>query len=271
MPRTGSAALGLMLVALLAVPNTAAGTAGTAAAVDFADVWPGLIDRLERGYVRGDASEMRAALAALEELFETELTENQQSLVRYTAAYVNWRLAVVPDGAPDDDGRDALLDDAVELLDENLAANDNDAESHALLASVYGLQISRSPLRGALLGIRAARASARAMELQPQNPRVLLLDGVGKLNTPRMFGGGEDRAESLLHRAVAAFTTEPSDRPWPRWGRVDAYAWLGQVMARRGDTDAARQYYLRALEIEPAFAWVRDVLLPALDSGARPE
>ena len=271
MLRTGSATLLLALVALLAAPTTRGGTAGSQAAADFADVWPGLVDRIERAYVRGDASEMQADLARLKELLETELTEDQRSLARYTAAYLNWRLAVLPEGTPDDDGRDALLDNAVELLDDNLAANDGDAESHALLASLYGLQISRSPLRGMLLGIRAGRASARAMELAPGNPRVLLLDGVGKLNTPRMFGGGEDKAESLLRQAVTAFRTEPSDRPWPRWGRLDAYAWLGQVMARRGDMDAARQYYRQALEIDPAFAWVRDVLLPALDRGEHPE
>ena len=271
MLRTGNPTPMLALVALLAAPATPTGTAESQAATSFADVWPGLIERIERGYVRGDASEMRAAVATLGELRETELTEDQRSLVRYTAAYANWRLAVLPDGAPDDDGRDALLDNAVELLDENLATNDGDAESHALLASVYGLQIGRSPLRGMLLGIRAGRASARAVELAPGNPRVLLLDGVGKLNTPRMFGGGEDKAELLLRQAVAAFTTEPPDRPWPRWGRIDAYGWLGQLMAGRGDVDAARQLYLRALEIEPAFAWVREVLLPALDSGARPE
>ena len=262
--QTRNFATGLAALGMVCMP------AAPARATDFADVWPGLVDRIERAYVQGNAPEMTAVRTTLKELLDAELAADQRSLARYAVAYLNWRLFVLADGAPDDE-RDALLDEAVELLDGDLADNEGNAESHALLASVYGLQIGRSPLRGAFLGMRAARASARAMDLEPENPRVLLLDGIGKLNTPRMFGGGADKAEALLHRAVAAFGTEPPDRPWPRWGRIDAYAWLGQVAARRGDPDAARRYYRQALEIEPGFGWVRAVLLPALEQGQRQE
>ena len=241
---------------------------GPAPAADFEEVWPGLIERIERAYVQGDGPEMIAVRTALNELLDSELTDDQRSITRYTAAYLNWRLFVIPDGVPEAE-RDALLDEAVDLLSEILADDDGNAESHALLASVYGQQIGASAWRGMVLGRRASRESERALELAPANPRVLLLDGVGKLNTPRMFGGGEGKAESLLHQAVAAFRTEPPDRPWPRWGLIDAYAWLGQVLVRRGDLDAARQYYLQALEIEPSFGWVRELLLPALEARER--
>lgn len=259
MRKTERAMLACGMVAMLAAP---------ARATDFAEVWPGLVAQIERTYVLGDASGMRSARTAVKELLDSDLTDDQRSIARYTVAYLNWRLFFLTDNSADDE-RDALLDEALELLDADVADNDANAESHALMASVYGLQISQSRLRAAFLGTRAGRASARALELEPNNPRVLLLDGIGKLNTPRAFGGGEDRAEALLLRAVAAFRTEPPGRPWPRWGRIDAYAWLGQVAAQRGDPDAARRHYLQALEIEPEFAWVRSVLLPALEQGQR--
>ena len=259
MRRTGSAVLAFGMVAMLAASATAA---------EFAEVWPGLVERIERAYVLGDASGMRSARTAVKGLLGPELTDDQRSIARYTVAYLNWRLFFLTDGSAGDE-RDALLDEALELLDADVADNDANAESHALMASVYGLQISQSRLRAAFLGTRAGRASARALELEPNNPRVLLLDGIGKLNTPRAFGGGEDRAEALLLRAVAAFRTEPAGRPWPRWGRIDAHAWLGQVAAQRGDPDGARRHYLQALEIEPQFAWVRSVLLPALEQEQR--
>ncbi len=252
---------GLAFVACLAV-------VAPVAAVDFQEAWPGLLDRIERAYVQGDSGDMTAVRTALKDLLATDLSDGERSIARYTIAYLDWRLFNLRQGLPDNE-RDALLEEAVELLTEDIADNEENAESHALLASVYGMQIGSSAWRGMILGMRASRSSARALDLEPANPRALLLDGVGKLHTPAMFGGGEEKAEALLQRAVAAFQTEPADRPWPRWGLVDAYAWLGQVMVRRGDHRAARRYYMDALDIEPDFRWVRGVLLPALEESAR--
>ena len=258
----------IVAAALVSVVCLAA--AAPVAASDFQDAWPGLLERVERAYVQGDSPEMRAVRTALETLLDTDLSDRDRSIARYTIAYLDWRLFTIPESVPADE-RDALLGEVVALLTEDVADNEGNAESHALLASVYGMQIGSSAWRGMILGMRASRSSARASELEPANPRVLLLDGVGTLHTPAMFGGGEEEAEALLHRAVRAFRTEPADRPWPRWGLIDAYAWLGQIMVRRGDLRAARRYYMLALEIEPEFQWVRAVLLPALEERARQE
>ena len=254
------------IVALVALCAALAGPAAAGAA-DFDEAFAALVERLERAYPAGDAAELLAVRADLADLLDAGQTAGQRSITRYTMAYVNWRLFTIPDAVPADD-RAALLDDAVDLLTRDLEVDDGNAESHALLAGVYGMQID-SAWKGMTLGRRASRASARALELAPGNPRVLLQDGVGKLHTPRMFGGGADRAEAMLLRAVAAFRTEPPDRPWPRWGRIDAWVWLGQISAERGDLAPARRYYERALDLEPGFAWVRDVLLPALEARER--
>ena len=252
----------LTAVAALAAPAAAAPQDG------FAAAWPGLLARAERATVRGDVPEMTAVQTELGALLDAGPTAAEGSLARYTVAYLAWRLAVLPSAFTDDD-RDALLDDAVELLRAELELNQENAEAHALLGGLYGLQIGNSAWKGMTLGRRASQALDRARELAPANPRGLLLDGVSKLNTPRMFGGGERKAEALLQRALAAFGTEPPDRPWPRWGRSDVHAWLGQIMLRRGNLAAARRHYAQALEIEPELAWVRHVLLPALEEQER--
>jgi tetratricopeptide (TPR) repeat protein len=78
-----------------------------------------------------------------------------------------------------------------------------------------------------------------------------------------------DKAEKELRRAEALFARQPADAPWPNWGRLDILAWMGQLLAAKGDRPGARAYYHRALESEPDYVWVRDVLLPALDKPAR--
>ena len=105
---------------------------------------------------------------------------------------------------------------------------------------------------------------ARARALGPSNPRLMLLEGVGLYHTPADYGGGIVKAEPLVRGAVEAFEAEPVGS-WPRWGRLDAYAWLGQIRARLGGRAGARAAYEKALAVAPEFRWVRTVLLPRLD------
>jgi Flp pilus assembly protein TadD len=105
----------------------------------------------------------------------------------------------------------------------------------------------------------------KAARLAPENPRVALERGVSYLHTPGMFGGGLDKAIGELERARGLFALQATAEPWPSWGRIDAYAWLGQALAKKGRVEDARRVYQEALEIEPNAGWIRFSLLPALD------
>lgn len=157
-----------------------------------------------------------------------------------------------------------LLERAEDALEASLAAKPM-AETHALQASVYGLMIGEKHELGSLLGQRIDGIYARALSLDPKNPRVWLLKGIGDFYTPAAFGGGAEAALRSLERAAAAFETDDPTPPEPRWGRVDVHVWLGQVHASLGDTEKAREAYQRALALEPRHSWVRDELLPGLD------
>jgi tetratricopeptide (TPR) repeat protein len=142
-------------------------------------------------------------------------------------------------------------------------------KAHALLSTVYGQEIGTSMWKGITLGPKASLSIDTAMKLARDNPRVALQAGVGAWFTPKMFGGGMDKAEKELRRAEALFARQPADAVWPNWGRLDVLAWMGQLLAAKGDRQRARAYYQRAIESEPDYVWVRDVLLPALDKSVR--
>lgn len=162
----------------------------------------------------------------------------------------------------------ALLEDAQRILERSAALRPI-PETWALLSSVLGQRIGSSPIRGMTLGPRSGRAMARAHSLGPANPRVWLLDGIGAIFTPGMFGGGLDKAEQRLVRALELFEQDRPEPPLPAWGRAEAHIWLGQVYQRTRRPDLARTEYQRALTLEPDNGWVRFALLPALDSAAR--
>jgi Flp pilus assembly protein TadD len=96
-----------------------------------------------------------------------------------------------------------------------------------------------------------------------------MLKGISSIHKPRMFGGGLDNAERDLKKAIDLFPADSAQAPKPSWGHAEAWAWLGRVYADLKRVDDARAAYTRAREIEPGFEWVRQYLLPALDSSTR--
>lgn len=224
--------------------------------------WPGKCTLLERGVMLDAAGAIREARAYFKAAMETQPAPEIRRLSTYTVAYSGYRLALLPSVARSE--RDQLLAEAVGLLKQVTKEDPRSAEAHALLSSVYGLQIGGSLFKGMSLGPRSGAAMDRAVELDPANPRVILLQGIGAFHKPGVFGGGKDKAETLLRKAIVLFEKEPADHPWPNWGRAEAHAWLGEILANRGDTVGSRAEYEKALEIAPDFARVRNALLPKL-------
>lgn len=225
--------------------------------------WSQLTARLEQAALAGVTRDLKAIRADLAKRIAAP--DADDPAVRYAAAYAAYRLANFPDVS--DKEKRELLDDAVAQLRAVVKRNPKDAEAHALLGSVYGLQIAAAPvLRGMTLGPRANAALDRAAEIDAANPRVLLLQGVSAFNTPAMFGGGTDKAERLLRRSLERFAGEPATRPWPNWGRFDAHVWLGQALLQKGNRPGARAEYDQARILAPNSGWLKYVLLPELDA-----
>ena len=156
----------------------------------------------------------------------------------------------------------ALLEEAGSYLERSIEIEPI-AESHALLASSLGMRID-GPVSAMSLGMRSGTAMDRAKALGPNNPRVRLLEGISAFHSPKMFGGGHDAALEHFLAAIKLFADDAPKPPLPTWGHAEAYAWLGQTHAAMGQVEEARAAYQRALELEPGYGWVRDVLLPKL-------
>ena len=169
--------------------------------------------------------------------------------------------------------RKKLLEEAESLLEARLRngpgdagpgdADPGDAESWLVLSQVYQSRIT-GMVSGMRFGRRASETLDKALELDPENPRILYLKGVSLLMAPGPFG---DREEALRHlaRAVSRFRAESGSASAAiSWGEPEAFAFLGLAHAREDDPVRAREHYERALALAPEFAWVRNRLLPDL-------
>jgi tetratricopeptide (TPR) repeat protein len=198
--------------------------------------------------------ELRAAI---------EVAENTD---QFESAYLGYRLAIVYMTRQNGDEATTILDDVIESLAKDTIADDEDADSLALLSAATGLRISLSPLvSGMSLGPKSEFAIQRAIGIDPDNPTIWLVRGIGLYNTPEMFGGSADKALDALNRSIEQFDTGVARER--QWGHADAYIWRGIVRQSLGDRDLARNDYSQALVVSPDYHWAQ-LLLGAVDAAA---
>ena len=188
----------------------------------------------------------------------------------YYIALADYRIAGLLEGESKDPSEH--LNAAVEHLKKATEIDPEAAEAYSLLSSVYGWQIGLSPMKSMLLGPRVGKASRKAQQLAPDNPRVVLSAAISDFNTPEMFGGSKEKGLQGLKRAAELFAQEePTDPIQPVWGHREAYAWLGIAYQNQGELESARAAFEKALEIDPDFGWVKYWLLPELEKANSPD
>ncbi len=190
-------------------------------------------------------------------------------LCRYYIAYANYRLASFYHAQQDNDKFDKVVDDAIDHLQKALDLNSEFADGYALLSSMYGEKIAVSPIKSVYYGPKAGTAMSKALEIEPNNPRAYLMNGISKYYTPKLFGGGTENAMEALQKAAQCFKTYKSKSElYPDWGERETYAWLGIITKDNGDLLQARKYYEQALAIDSDYGWIIYHLLPQLEKAA---
>ncbi|MEM6513958.1 MAG: hypothetical protein AAF660_13175 [Pseudomonadota bacterium] len=212
-----------------------------AAAVSEADI--------NNAYYTGDLDALEAMRGELNESVASE------SLL---AAYLDWRLASVQYGLGNEDVADATLERAQTTLEALLEQSPNSAEAWALLSSTLGMRISIRPMRrGFTYGMRSNAAMKRATELEPQNPRVLLIDAIALLNKPSLYGGDREEAMQKLDQALSEIAINGTGRF--EWGKADIHTWRGIALQRQGNAAEAAQSFDEALVVVPSYRWAQQL------------
>ena len=237
----------------------AATAAGTAASSASLAARARLADSARREIDAAAAAGDRERIAAARGLVDAALVAHpDDALLLHYRGYALWREASILYGTGDAAAARPLLEQADRAL-ERSAKRLPLPETFAIRASVTGQMIgaSRNPLAAMRLGPRSGSLMAQAEKAGPHNPRVWLVKGMNALHAPAMFGGGADRAQAHLQRALELFAADAPTSPLPAWGRAEAHAYLGQAHAKQGRDAEAQAAYERALALEPGNAWVR--------------
>jgi len=179
-----------------------------------------------------DTTRNAEVLQALANDFERIATaEKQQWLPYYYAAlaHINRGYGFMQNGNMAQ--LDAVSDKAEALIAQAEALSSNNAEIFIVKKMALSLRLMVDPQsRYMQYGPLAQAALEKAKALDPQNPRVYLLEGQDKLYTPEEFGGSKTEAKKLFELAAQKYNNfKPASSIAPAWGKATNNYFLQQA------------------------------------------
>lgn len=126
---------------------------------------------------------------------------------------------------------DALAEKAEALLSKAEALSRDNSEIFAVKKMAASLRMMVDPMnRYMQYGPQAQQALEAAKKLNPENPRVYLLEAQDKFFTPEQYGGSKAEAKRLFEEALKKYASfKPVTALDPDWGRGTAQYFLSQI------------------------------------------
>jgi len=235
-----------------------------------------IVDQIRRADYEGD----RAALAKLRlQLTPFIVNKELSSRVRYWRGFALWRRAINGfNGHVDPKELQSDLMQAMDDFDEAIAKDPNfvDAKVAALGCAGY-LAFGtgeKDPERIKQWIAKGHELQSQAQAAEPDNPRLMWVDGPGVWFTPPERGGGQAKAIEVYEKGLASIRkskTTPADGLEPMWGEPEllmSLAW-SQLNRTTPDLEAAEQDARAALQMVPYWHYLRDILLPQIQEARR--
>lgn len=145
------------------------------------------------------------------------------------------------------------MEAAAEAFEQALELDVNHAESHALLATLFGMKIHNNMLSAVRYGPMLQQHQKEAVRLGAKNPRVKYLLGVGLVHTAKDDEDKRKALETLLtaEKLFAEEATQSGDALSPRWGVGSCRTFIGVAYKMLGRNAEAIDYFNRALAEHP--------------------
>lgn len=146
--------------------------------------------------------------------------EKTQWLPFYYAALCQVNIANMLFQTQQLDKIDAILDKAEPMMNKAEELEKDNSEIMCLKKMFNTGRMMADPMnRYMTYGSAASEALEIAKNLNPDNPRVYLLQGIDKYYTPEQYGGSKIEGKELFNEAAKKFETfKPASSIHPSWG-----------------------------------------------------
>jgi hypothetical protein len=188
--------------------------------------------KLDQMNKAGTSAQWQEVGNAFERIGEAEKT---QWLPYYYAAVSNVMTGYMMNNGQQGGGNstqiDQIADKAEAMITKAEALQKDNSDIYCVKKMINTLRMMADPMtRYQTYGPKAAEALAKAKSLDPNNPRVYMLEGQDKFYTPEQFGGSKAEAKTLFETALKKFDeNKPASSIAPNWGRNQVEYFLSQI------------------------------------------
>jgi tetratricopeptide (TPR) repeat protein len=171
-------------------------------------------------YILDSVSNTNNIISIVKIFEEISNNEVKEWLPIYYAAYGLLKAAFE---VQDKNQSDDLTNQAIEKIEKALMLEPSESELYALMGYAY---ISKMNAGSTLTGMKylpkTKQVLNKAKQLNPANPRPYYLLANITYFTPKMYGGGKEKALPLLNEAIDKFNKfKPVNNIMPAWGKED--------------------------------------------------
>ncbi len=197
-----------------------------------------------------------------------QLKKNQW-LVDYYMAYTDLMLAYFEMDKKNNDVIKKYTESCLDLLNKATDLKDDFAEAWIVKLSANTLRFTYEMDKMNDIIAKLAEAKDKATQLEPNNPRLYLVDGANTYYTPEAFGGGPDKALPLIQKSWDLFQTyKPIDETYPDWGKEQAAGYLALCYIQKDDLPTAKKWIDKGLEAAPDSGFLKSYVQKQYDDKA---
>ncbi|HMS66352.1 MAG TPA: hypothetical protein PKD83_14000 [Ignavibacteria bacterium] len=207
---------------------------------------------LKEAMDKGDEAKIIKARGQFERILQLK---KDVWLVNYYMALSDYGLATTGMGSNDTERIKKYTQSGIDVLNKSIDENPEFADSYILLETLNfnRWQYEQDKMQEIISATQSADAEAK--KLEPNNPRLSLINGIASFYTPEAFGGGVAIAIPLLEKSLQEFKTRKEKKDiYPDWGQDLAIGYLSMSLIKRnddGDISKAKEYIDTGLKNNP--------------------
>jgi tetratricopeptide (TPR) repeat protein len=182
--------------------------------------------------------------------------DQKWELLNYQYGYVAWAISKKKTMKHEAEN---YLDVAKENLSELVEINGKTSLSNAYNAAFVAYEIGITPIKAPFIGLKCMKYGETALKQDSLNHFALIQYGNIMNYMPAAFGGSKDKALLYYKKAKEVMRGDESLYK-ENWLYMNLILTIADIYKNKKDYESTKQYYLEALELEPGYKFVEELM-----------